>query len=103
MSLTSRLFSRLLKLPPAETHNIVITRDLRVPMPDGVVLLADHYAPRSGPRRPTILMRSPYGRSGLIGATNGPLFAERGYQVLIQSCRGTAGSGGDFAYVRNEQ
>ena len=103
MSLTSRLVSRLMKLPPAESHNIVITRDLRIPMPDGVVLLADHYAPRSGPRRPTILVRSPYGRSGLIGATNGALFAERGYQVLIQSCRGTAGSGGDFVYVRNEQ
>lgn len=29
-------------------------------------------------------------------------YAERGYQVLVQSCRGTAGSGGQFIYTRNE-
>src|SRR6185312_5987710 len=29
-------------------------------------------------------------------------FVERGYQIFIQSCRGTAGSGGDFVYARNE-
>src|SRR5215467_9767527 len=58
MSLTSRLIGRLMKLPPAETHDFIVTRDLRVPMPDGVVLLGDHYAPRSGPKRPTILVRS---------------------------------------------
>ena len=46
MSVTSRLASRLMQLPPAETHAIVITRNLQVPMPDGVMLLADHYAPR---------------------------------------------------------
>lgn len=103
MSLTSRLISRLMKLPPAETHDFVITRDLRVPMPDGVVLLADHYAPRSGPKRPTLLIRSPYGRSGFFGSVFALPYVERGYQVFIQSCRGTAGSGGDFVYVRNEQ
>jgi putative CocE/NonD family hydrolase len=102
MSLTSRLISRLMKLPPAETHDFVITRDLRVPMPDGVVLLADHYAPRSGPKRPTLLVRSPYGRSGFFGGIFALPYVERGYQVFIQSCRGTAGSGGDFVYVRNE-
>lgn len=102
MSLTSRLASRLMQLPPAETHAIVITRNLQVPMPDGVVLLADHYAPRNGPRRPTLLIRSPYGRAGLFGAMSALLYAERGYQVLIQSCRGTAGSGGQFAYAFHE-
>jgi uncharacterized protein len=104
MSLASRLFSRLMHLPPAETHDIVVTRDLQVPMPDGVVLLADHYAPRGGPRRPTILVRSPYGRKGFFGAFFSALsFAERGFQVLVQSCRGTAGSGGEFVYARHER
>jgi putative CocE/NonD family hydrolase len=103
MSLTSRLISRLMKLPPAETHDFVVTRDLHVPMPDGVVLLGDHYAPRSGPKRPTILVRSPYGRRGFFGSIFALPYVERGYQVFIQSCRGTAGSGGDFVYVRNEQ
>jgi putative CocE/NonD family hydrolase len=102
MTLTSRLLSWWMRLPPAETHDFVITRDLRVPMPDGVVLLADHYAPRSGPRRPTILVRSPYGRRGFFGSVFALPFVERGYQVLVQSCRGTAGSGGEFVYARHE-
>src|SRR2546421_10203221 len=30
------------------------------------------------------------------------LYAERGYRVLIKSCGGTAGSGGQFLYARHE-
>lgn len=102
MSFTSRLVHWLLRLPPAETHDIVITRDLRVPMPDGVNLLADHYMPRTGPKRPTILVRSPYGRRGPLGAFAVLPYVVQGYQVVIQSCRGTAGSGGTFAFARHE-
>src|SRR2546429_1403079 len=96
MSFTSRLVSRLLHLPPAQTHDIAVTRDIPIPMPDGVVLLADHYAPRGGSHLPTLLVRSPYGRKGFFSALMVMPYAERGYQVLIQSCRGTAGSGGEF-------
>ncbi|HEY7122755.1 MAG TPA: CocE/NonD family hydrolase [Ktedonobacterales bacterium] len=102
MSLTSRLLSWWMRLPPAETHDFVITRDLQVPMPDGTILYADHYAPRTGPKLPTVLVRSPYGRRGFFGSLYGLPFVERGYQVLVQSCRGTAGSGGEFVYTRNE-
>ncbi|MGO8946140.1 MAG: CocE/NonD family hydrolase [Ktedonobacterales bacterium] len=102
MSLTSRLTTWLLRLPTAETYDLVVTRDLKIAMPDGAVLLADHYTPRSGPRRPTILVRSPYGRRGFFGATLARPFAERGYQVLIQSCRGTDGSADQFVYARTE-
>ena len=50
---------------------------------------------------PVILLRSPYGRRplGMLGR----LFAERGYQVVIQSCRGTFGSGGQLVPFRNEE
>ena len=65
-------------------------------MPDGVVLLADRYAPRAGPSRPTVLVRSPYGRRGVFGLLYGRLFAERGFQAVVQSVRGTFGSGGEF-------
>ena len=43
----------------------VLRRDVPVPMPDGVVLLGDHYRP-AGPDRPlpVVLIRSPYGRGG---------------------------------------
>jgi uncharacterized protein len=102
MSFTSRLMSRLMHLPPAQSHDIAITRDMQIPMPDGVVLLADHYAPRGGSKLPTLLVRSPYGRKGFFSALMVLPYAERGYQVLIQSCRGTAGSGGQFLYARHE-
>ena len=102
MSFTSRFVHWLLRLPPAETHDIMVARDLQVPMPDGTILLADHYAPRTGPKRPTILIRSPYGRRGPLSALTVLPYAIQGYQVLIQSCRGTAGSGGTFAYARHE-
>src|SRR5690349_496510 len=102
MSLTSRLLHWFLRLPPVETHNIKITRNLEIHMPDGAVLLADHYTPPTGPQRPTIMVRTPYGRNGFFGLFYALIYATYGYQVLIQSCRGTAGSGGDFIYARHE-
>jgi putative CocE/NonD family hydrolase len=102
MTLTSRLVGRLAKLPPAKTHAVTIERDLKVPMADGVILLADHYAPRGSERLPTILVRCPYGRRGFFGLLYGRLFAERGFQVLVQSTRGTFGSGGVFDPYGNE-
>src|SRR3989304_8434498 len=84
-------------------HHIVVKRNVGVPMPDGALLLADHYYPRGGGKPPTILVRTPYGRSGRWGDTYGRPFAERGFQVLIQSCRGTFGSGGEVYPYRNER
>jgi uncharacterized protein len=102
MSLMSRLMSRMAKLPPAETHEVRVERNLRVLMFDGVVCLADHYAPCHVGPRPTILMRSPYGerkRAGWIGRS----FAEQGFHVLMQSCRGTFGSEGTWDPFRGER
>lgn len=105
MSLLSRLFSKIYRLPPALTHDIEIAGDIPISMPDGVVLLANHFYPHHAREQPgappfahppVILVRSPYGRGEFIGTLFGELFAERGFQVLIQSCRGTFGSGGDF-------
>ena len=103
MSLISRFMGWYLKLPPAETYAVEVERDLPVPMPDGAVLLADHYYPPKGGKRPTILVRSPYGRAGLIGEMFALAFAERGFQMLLQSCRGTFGSGGEFYPFRDDR
>jgi putative CocE/NonD family hydrolase len=92
--------SRRLKLGPA--HNkITLTRSVRVPMRDGTILLADHYTPVDAGSRPTVLMRCPYGR-GLQFAMLARVFAERGYHVLLQSSRGTFGSGGVFTPAVHE-
>jgi putative CocE/NonD family hydrolase len=95
---------RLLKLPAPATRRLVVQRDLRVPMRDGVELLADRWAPRKGPDGlPTALVRTPYGRRGFFGAILARPLAERGFQVLIQSTRGGFGSGGVFDPLRQER
>jgi hypothetical protein len=88
-----------MRLTRPQTLDVVCRRDLRAPMDDGAVLLADRWVAREGADRPqpTVLVRSPYGRRQLVGLLFGRLLAERGLQVVIQSVRGTFGSGGDFA------
>jgi putative CocE/NonD family hydrolase len=104
MSIASHLIERLLKLPPPATRSLVVQRDLRVPMADGVELLADRWFPRRGAESlPTALIRTPYGRRGLLGAMMARPLAERGFQVLLQSTRGGFGSGGAFDPLRQER
>ncbi|RAY11186.1 X-Pro dipeptidyl-peptidase [Actinomadura craniellae] len=65
-------------------------------MRDGIDLIADLYTPRRVPDPPTVLVRTPYGRSGVLAAVLSRPLAERGHRVLLQACRGTGGSGGEF-------
>ena len=75
-------------------------------MDDGVTLLADRWVPVAGATAdtnmdggppPVVLVRSPYGRRGFVGLVYGRLLAERGFQVVLQSVRGTFGSEGTLA------
>ena len=89
-------------LPRALTHDVLVERNLRVKMSDGVELLADHYfAKNNGSKDPIVLIRSPYGRNSAWGLS-GRILAERGYQAVLQSVRGTFGSGGEFDPEINE-
>src|ERR671910_3229072 len=94
------LISRLLGRPPA-LHNVAVERGLRVPMPNGVELVADRYRPREPGRFPTILVRTPYGRraSGFFVSHR---MAERGYNVLVQDVRGRFDSEGGFDVFAGE-
>ena len=103
MSIGSRFIGWVFKLAPAKTRNIIIEHDIKVPMYDGVELLADRYYPRGDGKVPTLLVRSCYGKTGFIGFLNGRLYAERGFQVLIQNCRGTFGSGGNLKPFHQER
>ncbi|KPI02477.1 hydrolase CocE/NonD family protein [Actinobacteria bacterium OK074] len=104
MNLTSHVLQRLLHLPPPPTRDLTVTRDLRVPLRDGAVLLADRWTPKSGgDGLPTALLRCPYGRTGMIATQLARPLAERGFQVVVQSTRGTFGSGGDFDPLRRER
>ncbi|WP_217644611.1 CocE/NonD family hydrolase [Geodermatophilus amargosae] len=74
-----------------------VERDVAVPMPDGVTLLGDHYRPAgAGGPQPVVLIRLPYGRAGLLAHAFAAPYARRGFQVFVQSTRGTFGSGGHF-------
>ena len=100
MSLSSLYLSWVDDLPP-RLNRVTKTRNIAVAMDDGVVLSTDHYAPRSPGPHPTILMRLPYGRRGF-----GPIaeaYAERGFHVVLQACRGTEKSGGAFDPLTNER
>jgi putative CocE/NonD family hydrolase len=104
MNLMSHLVQRMQHLPPPPTRDVVIEHDLMVPMRDGAVLLADRWFPRSGgDGLPTALVRVPYGRRGLVASLTARPLAERGYQVLVQSTRGTFGSAGPFDPMRRER
>ncbi|GAA2754153.1 CocE/NonD family hydrolase [Amnibacterium kyonggiense] len=81
---------------PAGTTDYAWTRDLRTPMRDGTVLLADLYRPRGAGPLPVVLIRTPYGRRTVLGRLFAIVLARRGFQVLLQSVRGTFGSGGAF-------
>jgi uncharacterized protein len=99
MSLPSQILARRMHLPRPQTLHVVCHKDLRAEMDDGVVLLADRWVARDtdGVPQPTVLVRSPYGRRQFVGLLLGRLLAERGLQVVIQSVRGTFGSGGEFS------
>jgi hypothetical protein len=99
VTLASEILARQMRLPRAQTLEIVCESDLEATMDDGVVLRADRWVAgeHAGAAQPTVLIRSPYGRKGFVGLLFGRLLAERGLQVVIQSVRGTFGSGGEFA------
>ncbi|WP_063045188.1 CocE/NonD family hydrolase [Nocardia pseudovaccinii] len=104
MNVISHLTQRLQHLPPPLTRDIGVERGLRVPMRDGAVLLADRWAPRTGRAGlPTALVRCPYGRTGTVAELAARPLAERGFQVLMQSTRGTFGSTGSFDPFRCER
>ena len=96
-----KLAARAWSLPPRR-NRVAVERDVQVPMSDGTVLLATHYIPVSVASAATVLVRCPYGRSGLFALQTAQILAERGYHVLLQSVRGTFGSGGDFEPMRHE-
>jgi len=97
-----------LRLPRGQLQ-VAVQRNLAAAMPDGVTLLADRYFPADSAHAsgsgqpPVILVRSPYGRSAMVGLAYGHFFAQHGFQAVVQSVRGTFGSGGMFDPLGSER
>ncbi|MBP2453050.1 putative CocE/NonD family hydrolase [Mycolicibacterium lutetiense] len=98
---TGKAVSRVLGLP-MPTTDFTVRHGLRVPMRDGVELIADHYSPVTNRPAGTLLVRGPYGRRFPFSPLFAQVYAARGYHVVLQSVRGTFGSGGQFTPMVHE-
>lgn len=86
-------------LARAATATPPVTTEFNVPvlMRDGVVLRADILKPETGGPFPTLVYRTPYGKTE--AETSHTIFrhaVERGYAVVIEDVRGRYSSDGDF-------
>lgn len=105
--LRKKLLAWALKLGPAQ-YQVGVERGIITRMPDGIALVADHFFPENGQICPTILIRTPYGRSRAVGPVGwqsefmARRFAERGYHVLVQDVRGRFDSQGEFRPFHHE-
>ena len=86
-------------------NNVIVEKNARVPMRDGVVLRADVYRPvdslEPGRAVPGIVTRTPYDKElsggGLVAVMPNALkLAERGYAAVVCDTRGRYASEGDF-------
>lgn len=87
-------------------HNIVIERDVMVPMRDGVRLASDIYRLDDGAKHPVLVNGHPYDNDHFLAVHEllfSPLVAaQRGYAVVVQEARGRAGSEGTWKPYGNE-
>ncbi len=79
---------------------VVVDRDVPVPMRDGVKLKADIYTPKAEGKFPVLLLRTPYNKSG--GEGDGRKAAARGYVAVFEDCRGRFASEGEYAPFTQE-
>jgi predicted acyl esterase len=85
--------------------DLVVERDVEVPMRDGTILRANVYRPAGGGPFPVIMERTPYGKdaprpSAAIDALRA---ASLGVAVVVQDVRGQGASdGGAFYMFRDE-
>ncbi|WP_437112467.1 CocE/NonD family hydrolase [Streptomyces syringium] len=100
--LSSRMMRATWRGLPAKQHDVGWEPGLVVPAADGSPLVTDHYFPRAEGDFPTLVVRSPYGRGLPWSPLYGVLFAEQGFHVILQSCRGTGGSVGEFSPWRDQ-
>jgi putative CocE/NonD family hydrolase len=72
-----------------------------IPMSDGTNLAANISKPRTEGKFPVILIRTPYGKDNRED-DHGAYWAEKGYVFIIQDCRGTNKSEGEWNPGFNE-
>ncbi|WP_426226371.1 CocE/NonD family hydrolase [Pseudarthrobacter sp. DSP2-3-2b1] len=84
-----------------ETMESRVMEKVRIRMRDGIVLVATAYRSLSAEPQPVLLVRTPYVESMARTLPVAPALAA-GFAVVVQSCRGTAESGGVLHAFENE-
>jgi len=77
-------------------------QDVKIPMRDGVELSANIVLPDSEGTFPVIIVRTPYGKGELEDEDDEHPWMTSGYGYVIQDCRGTGLSDGEWFPVVNE-
>ena len=86
------LMARGTALAATTSYNVV--SDVRIPMSDGVMLDSDEYIPTTGCPCPTILVQTPYRKSGAGVSEGNTIFPSNGYAMIVVDVRGTGSSEG---------
>lgn len=89
---------------PKPQYSLKLEKNVKVPMHDGVLLVADIYRPKEEGKFPILILRTPYGKSGNIHPYKmlAYLFVSQGYVFIVQDVRGKYLSEGDFDPYQNE-
>jgi putative CocE/NonD family hydrolase len=82
-------------------YDVVTEKNVMIPMSDGINLAANISIPKSNGKFPVILIRTPYGKDADEDEP-GDFWAEKGYVFVIQDCRGTNKSDGEWNPGFNE-
>lgn len=86
---------------PAATRPRILPR-LEITTRDGVTLATDVFLPEANEPRPTVVLRTPYGRSRPFLLLLAHKLSEAGICAVLQDCRGRYQSGGTFDLKREE-
>ncbi|MFD0589148.1 CocE/NonD family hydrolase [Paenibacillus sp. GCM10027627] len=86
-------------------NEILVEKDVPVPMRDGIRLRADIYRPAGSGRWPVLLMRTPYNKEDAQTMNYGhpTWYAQHGYVVVVQDTRGRWKSEGEFIPHQSER
>ncbi|HEY6293906.1 MAG TPA: CocE/NonD family hydrolase [Terriglobia bacterium] len=94
--------------PANPKYDVMVAKNIMVSMRDGVKLATDVYRPARGGalvpgKYPVLVSRTPYGKDPAPDSENAAYrFAQLGYGVVVQDCRGRYNSQGTFYIDINE-